>query len=178
MPGVIPQYITPNSEFTQTFSYILPEAAFVEYTIDNNTKYCSTVDLPGQNEGRNIPANINLVAYVAENDSDVNKRAVINAAEDKLWNLTYIPKLSANTKVDIFPNPGSDIVSINFNQLADEVVMVEVLDLNGRLLKSNSYKPGTGQVALFMDVAELQSGLHLFRISTPQLSHSITWVKQ
>jgi hypothetical protein len=115
---------------------------------------------------------------VAENDSDVNKRAVINAVEDKLWNLTYIPKLSADTKVEIFPNPGTDIVSINFNQSADELVRVEVIDLNGRVLKSNTYQPGAGQVALFMDVAELSSGLHLFRISTPNLSHSITWLKQ
>lgn len=179
MSGVIPQYITPNSEFTQTFSYILPEAAFVDYIIDNNTKYCSTLDLPGQNEGRNIPANINLVAYVAENDSDVNKRAVINAAEDKLWNLTYIPKLSATTKVEIFPNPANNQLTISFNALQSNSFSFSISDLNGKILLSDIYESiSSGHTMLYADITDLPAGIYIVQLKSDTQLLSRQLIKQ
>lgn len=178
MPGVIPQYITPNAEYTQSFTYVLPEAAFVEYVIDNNTKYCSTIDLPGQNEGRNIPANINLIGYVAEQDSDVLKRTVINAAEERLWNLTYLPNFPKLSAFKLSPNPGSDMVSVNMVSEHSDNVKVEVIDLNGRVIKSANYQPGVGQVALFLDMSGLNAGIYLVRVSSANWSAIEKWVKQ
>ena len=178
LPGIIPQYITPNSEFTQSFTYTLPEAAFVEYTIENNTPYCSTVDVPGQNEGHNIPANINLIGYVAEQDSDVFKRTVINAAEERLWNLTYLPNLPRLSNFKLSPNPGSEMVSVNMVQDLSDEVKVEVIDFNGRVLKSANYQPGAGQVALFLDMSGLNAGIYLVRVSAANWSVSEKWLKQ
>ncbi len=178
MSGILPQYITPNSEYTQTFTYVLPDAAFVNYDIDNNTQYCSTIDAPGQNEGRNIPANINLIAYVADQDSDVMKRTVINAGEERLWNLTYLPNLPKLSQFKLSPNPGSDFISINLVQDQSLDVKVELFDLNGRVLKSANYQPGIGQVALFLDMSEFNTGVYLVRVSTINWSAGEKWVKQ
>ena len=178
LSGIIPQYITPNAEFTQTFTYVLPEAVFVSYESDNNTDYCSTVDLPGQNEGRNIPANINLIGYVAENDSDVFKRPVINANMDRLWNLTYIPQLKNETQMAIYPNPGNREIGINLYMPENELVKVEIKDINGKLIQSSEFTPGAGQVALYMDVADLPNGMYLVHLSSNSYNLNSKWIKQ
>lgn len=179
MPGVIPQYITPNAEFTQTFTYVLPAAEFVNYSIDNNTKYCSTVDLPGQNEGRNIPANINLIAYVAEQDSDVMKRTVINAAEERLWNLTNVVPNYRSNSMTLHPNPANSILNISLNTISTSDAVVEIFDINGQLLQTYAYEQlDAGNSILFVNIEHLSPGIYLVKLQSDQQSLTSRLVKQ
>ncbi|MFM6983203.1 MAG: Omp28-related outer membrane protein [Chitinophagaceae bacterium] len=179
MPGILPQYITPNSEFSQTFTYILPEAAFVNYTIDNNTQYCSTIDAPGQNEGRNIPANINLVAYVAENDSDVYKRAVINAGEVKLWNLSSINSLVNSAHLNVYPNPADNQITLGFNSISEGAVTLTVSDLNGKILLSDRFENlSAGPTMLYADISQLPSGIYSVQVKSDTQLFTNQLIKQ
>lgn len=166
--GIIPEYIVPNAEYSQTFTYTLPPAEFVSYSIDNNTEFCSTVDLPGQNEGRNIPAFINLIGYVSQNDSDAFKREIINAGYEKLWNLTGIREVFLPESISIYPNPANHAFNLAFKNADADEVLVEITDVHGRTLKSLKFDhlyPGDN--VLFIDCHDLSPGVYNVILKSP-----------
>lgn len=168
--GLIPQFITPNSEFSQTFTYVLPDAAFVSYDIDNNTDYCSTVDLIGQNEGRNIPANINLIGYVAQNDSDYFNRPVINAGQSRLWNLVSINDDFKVNTLNVYPNPANSLLNINFvSAETTSNARLSILDATGKEVVTLDYQQIlNGENVLFVDISNLNTGLYTLHLQNGQ----------
>lgn len=120
----IPEFVHPGEVYYCDFSYTLPEPAFVKYSAENNTPYCSTLDRPGENEGRNIPAAIQLIGYVSEVNDDYLKRPVVNAISDPLWNFEAgLQNHEKKTPFQLYPNPA-----------ADAIVLKSLLDMKGELV--------------------------------------------
>ena len=168
--GVIPVLVAPNTEYSQDFKYVLPLATFVKYDIDNNTEYCNTIDLPGQNEGWNIPANINLIGYVSEyNDSDVMDRAVINAGQKRLWDLSnqliYIN--STDAPMSVFPNPGNNNVNVSIELKRVSDVKITITNQLGQVFYEDFYNELLiGKNLLFIDTSTLSEGMYQLNITT------------
>lgn len=68
-----------------------------------------------------------------------------------------------------FPNPATTDLYINLNDLADLAVCVEILDLNGRILKYQSFSEGLHQI--HVDVSHLGQGMYFCRVQS-QCGHS------
>jgi hypothetical protein len=112
--GIIPQLVQPNTEIEYTFETILPPVKKVSYQTENNTPFCSTIDNVGMNEGFNVPARLNLIAYVMDEDSnDIFNSPILNTFQEKLWDLeNNISDIQLNNNIYLFPNPAGNILNI------------------------------------------------------------------
>lgn len=92
-----------------------------------------------QNEGRtNMPAN--------------NLETALNSD---------IPTLSS---VQIYPNPASNLVNVQFDQFEDEVLQISLLNMHGQQLKSFTYNPIANNNFLQLEVADFPEGVYLLSI--------------
>ncbi|HEY1045839.1 MAG TPA: Omp28-related outer membrane protein [Bacteroidia bacterium] len=176
MPGglwgvdsLIPTFITPNSVFTKEFTYTLPEIETVFYNKDYFSLYCNTIDSEGQNEGRNVPANINLIGFVAVNDSVLNNRTILNSSEERLWNLTNIENISIINGIAVYPNPSNSILNIQLNVNTIENLSFSIFDVNGKMLSNESVEiENIGTFIHTISVQDLVNGIYTIKVSNGQ----------
>jgi hypothetical protein len=169
LEGLMPVLVAPNSVYFQDFTYVLPKATFVSYDADNNTEYCSTIDIAGQNEGWNIPANINLIGYVAEyNDSDAFNRPVINAGQQRLWDLSNaVNELNhPGAPHIVFPNPANDMAYVKLDIQLDSDVRLFITNQLGQIVFEDAYNAlSAGENILFVNTSGFSNGLYHIHIS-------------
>lgn len=67
--------------------------------------------------------------------------------------------------LELWPNPVSDAINISLIASHSSRLQLSVLDLNGRLVKSNSNAIATGNNRFSLPVNDLESGMYLLRIS-------------
>lgn len=178
VPGIIPELVSPNSVYTYDFSYVLPPAAFVNYQSDNNTPYCSTLDGPGQNEGRNIPAAIRIIGYLSEYDADYFSRPVLNAVIEPLWDLSAVNALQASSdNISVFPNPARDIATVKFNLKQAAQVSIQVYNSYGQLVYSEDQNVlNQGENYFFINSATFSPGVYTIRLTGGGDSASVNLV--
>ncbi len=84
-------------------------------------------------------------------------------AKPGISNFSDVVSNVENEKLDIsavaFPNPASNDLFINLNEMSDMPVGAEILDLNGRSLKYQSFSEGLQQIHL--DVSSLGQGMYI-----------------
>ena len=100
-------------------------------------------------------------AYRGNENTDL----MINMRIKKLSSVGVNEKAVGDYFANFYPNPSSDMVSLNFN-LPTEVKTInyEVIDLQGKSIVLNSsihYNPGR----ITMDVSSLKSGIYICKIN-------------
>lgn len=99
---------------------------------------------------------------------------------------TYYSKIqSVNIKVavnlariNIYPNPVSNTLKIQFNSTVTSAATLQILDITGRNLKTETFKLSAGENVLNMNVGELQKGNYLLKITLPgEKSRTLKFVK-
>ena len=105
------------------------------------------------------------IYYFAFND--FSAAATTATATLRLDTVNFATNLSTSdflsTKFAVYPNPANDI--INFSNEDNAIVSsVEILDLNGRVVKSVKVNATQGQIS----VSDLATGLYMMKISTDQ----------
>lgn len=86
--------------------------------------------------------------------------------------------LVQNTNTVVYPNPADDLLNVNFTSEKSEVVTIEILDLQGRVLlsqQSTASQNGTNQVAL--STTGLAQGAYLCRITSSVATENIKFLK-
>lgn len=68
-----------------------------------------------------------------------------------------------NTSITIFPNPASDLIAVQINDLVTENFTVQLLDLTGKILLKKTIRKG--QTIAYFDTQTLYSGAYSIRIS-------------
>jgi hypothetical protein len=90
---------------------------------------------------------------------------MINMRIQKLTTVGLNDKSIGDYFANFYPNPSSDIVSLNFNLPTEsKTISYEVFDLQGKLITVNSsihYNPGR----MTMDVSNLKSGIYICKIT-------------
>ncbi len=72
-------------------------------------------------------------------------------------------KTAKEISVNIFPNPGSDLIAIQFNDIITENIGIELYDINGRLVQKTVLNQGS--TIAFFDTKTLYSGDYIIRIT-------------
>ena len=77
---------------------------------------------------------------------------------------TGISSLSENNGVAIYPNPASATVNVEFGYTMNSVTVIEINDVTGRLVKTESFEnPVKGQI-VSLNVSELNAGSYMITI--------------
>ncbi len=66
--------------------------------------------------------------------------------------------------IDVYPNPTSGILNINFANAVNEEVSVEIYDVIGKLMSQRSYNSSS---ELTMDISNYPEGMYIIKVSTP-----------
>lgn len=74
-----------------------------------------------------------------------------------------------NGEVHIYPNPASDILWIEFSQHPEHVVVVSLVNMNGRVVSEKIISPGTSNAgSLTLD--GLEPGMYIVKVSNGELN--------
>jgi hypothetical protein len=65
--------------------------------------------------------------------------------------------------VSVYPNPTYGYITIDFQQTLSEQVKVEITDMNGKLILSNTISPGINSVEF--DLINIKNGLYFITLS-------------
>lgn len=119
------------------------------------------------------PANIsNSSAKICVFTANPNGLTDINVANDTLCKIIQINSIADNIKdldnLNIYPNPVQDVVYLQLSLNTTQNVMVQVIDITGKVLQSENYTLGSGTHVLSQDVSRLSAGMYQLRILNNQ----------
>ncbi|MBL8011801.1 MAG: T9SS type A sorting domain-containing protein, partial [Flavobacteriales bacterium] len=79
---------------------------------------------------------------------------------------TAIDEVEVLSEVAIAPNPVNDVLALSLNSVRSGSLLVEVLDVNGRLLHQQRANLAAGANTLRLDLGHLEAGSYLLRLNT------------
>lgn len=158
----VPSLVSPNQKVTFDYSYTLP--AITRPLIPSTAEFKPT----GTVDGRNKPANIWLIGFVAQYDADnAGNRRILNANERQMWN-TAADVTTADLVENTFtlvPNTADQHVEValNYNSPAVQNAKVTIMNTAGQIIGTYT-------------MAELHSGMNTLRIDTKDFSNGVYMV--
>ncbi|RYZ48428.1 MAG: Omp28-related outer membrane protein [Sphingobacteriales bacterium] len=150
--GVIPASVTAGQSFTKTFTWTVPAKLGAPGTIYR------------WNEN-----NMHIIGYVSEYDAaDVNNRPILNSGEASL-----VQPLSINnapsivTSVKLYPNPASDVVTLEMDIEKAQRVELAVINSIGQVVYTKgAAQLNAGSQSINIPVNNLPSGMYSLIIKT------------
>ena len=156
--GSIPASVTPGQKVSYTVNYTLP--AMTSITVPTTAQF-----LPKGSgiSGRNKPADIWLIGFVAKYNSSTTEREILNVNERQMWDFAAgnIAVKAGNTTVEAYPNPASDNTMVKFSVPASQKVTVRVTNALGQVvLEKTITNAVAGQQSVALNTAGLSNGLY------------------
>ena len=87
------------------------------------------------------------------------------------WEITYeidnvgVEEQEAFTQLDIFPNPATDALNVNFNLDNNQTVEIRLVNVTGEAIYNNVLSNVTGQINNRIDVSNFAKGIYILNIS-------------
>ena len=76
----------------------------------------------------------------------------------------------------LYPNPTSELITISFNTLENDVAKIEIFNLTGNLQLSKLQNVISGKNDCLLDVSMLSPGLYLCKISKSNLNKTLKFI--
>jgi hypothetical protein len=96
---------------------------------------------------------------------DQTNGEVLNA--DKIWlSKAGLNKLDLNNYFSVYPNPATDILTVDFEATNNEDYAVSILDLQGRVISSQNLTALNGAQKVTFDVNNLAKGSYVVTVSS------------
>ena len=76
----------------------------------------------------------------------------------------------SETSINVYPNPTSNKLTVNYNSLANEAVMINVYDILGRRVYTENNTANEGPNTYYQDFSNLDNGAYLIEISNGSVS--------
>lgn len=158
-----------NGYFREDYIYNATSAATPDYLDEHNGRFCVTPEYPN-----------GIYCYFATVDANWNSAypyvvgptfygtyvgaSVASVTEPTtIYSPTATSDLSnATIEVNIFPNPSSDFITIQYLGLNKETLNIELLDITGKLLQTS--KINAGATNTFLDTRSLYAGTYLVKL--------------
>lgn len=97
---------------------------------------------------------------------------ILNAKQYKLSDaLAGLNEVKDNTKLNVYPNPTSDVVTVSF-EAENKNYEISLYDLSGRMVLSNNYSNLTGSQSITLPVSNVAPGNYLISVSTDGVSYN------
>ena len=66
--------------------------------------------------------------------------------------------------ISLYPNPAEDFATINIPNLDNETVIVQIFDINGKVVAERNYGELTGAMNLPINTADFEAGMYNVQI--------------
>ncbi len=133
---------------------------------ENNTRYSDAIVVNGPFPASSTlrfrcdaSANADRVYF-----DDIVISGCASSSRDNGTNIAVVESTSTLAINNVFPNPTSNILNVDFTLATDSKVTISVFDIMGREVMSTSSTSVAGQNIVQLDVAQLQAGNHIVRI--------------
>jgi len=118
--------------------------------------------------GYNVNGNISLSWTLGETiiptlNSQDGSLTLSHGFQQKLLVTAIEETFSDLVKIKVFPNPASDAINIQFDAPVDDVIIVDILDTQGRLLMTDKIEPSSLEKQI--NLQDLPGGIYFFRLS-------------
>jgi hypothetical protein len=80
--------------------------------------------------------------------------------------------------LNVFPNPTSEILNIEFGQEMSDLIQIDLYDLTGKKVMSSQNNVSAGNNFLQINIAELESGIYFLNMNNTVSSVSISVIKK
>ncbi|MBM3448542.1 MAG: T9SS type A sorting domain-containing protein, partial [Bacteroidetes bacterium] len=84
----------------------------------------------------------------------------------------------AFTDLNVFPNPTSEILNMEFGQEMSDLIQIDLYDLTGKKVMSSQNNVSAGNNFLQINIAELESGIYFLNMNNTVSSVSIRVIKK
>lgn len=74
--------------------------------------------------------------------------------------------LNGNADINLYPNPTSGNINIDFTSIAEGNCMLSIFDMTGRIVRQIEFKSVVGQNHQFMDLSDISKGAYLMRLAS------------
>ncbi|PSR06740.1 MAG: hypothetical protein C7N14_08070 [Bacteroidetes bacterium] len=166
--GNTPSQVTwPLGYFKEDYEYVNQSGS--EYLDEHNGRFCVTPEYPNgtyayfatvdENWNSQYPYVVAPTYYGQVNGGEVN--SVPNGAT------VYTSSIGINTmeipEMKIFPNPASELLTVQVRGLLDHSLTINIVDLSGRIIATNTIH--AGQTIGFFETDVLYNGAYFLEIS-------------
>ncbi len=164
--GVIPTSVAPTGTYSKAYTWVVPAATKVTYTTSTPTKNDLWSTIGGW--GMNKLNEISIVGFVANYNTDVNKRQILNAKLESFWSTGVDTKIIDldHISADVYPNPSNGDTKVQFTLTQTSDVNVKLVNALGQEMKAfneNNMEAGNHEVSF--DVSDLATGVYFAIVS-------------
>ncbi len=153
--------------FREDYEYI--ENSDSDYLDEHNGRFCVTPEYPDgtyayfttvdENWNSTYPYVVGPTFYGNAENRSVN--SVTESTE--VYISTSTLDIESFSKLTIFPNPSSDLIAIQMNDIVKTDLNIELIDMAGRLVKGT--KIIQGQTIAYIDIQTLYTGTYYIKIT-------------
>ncbi len=165
-----------NGYFREDYQYSANTAT--DFLDDHNGRFCVTPEYPNGTYAyfSTVDANWNSVYpyivgptfygnVVGSKVTSITEPTTVYSGPNSISEIDF-----KNTNITIFPNPASDLIAVQVNDLVKENFTVELMDLTGKVITKTQINKG--QTIAYFDTQAIYDGIYLVRISTDNYSRS------
>jgi len=84
----------------------------------------------------------------------------------------------SETSIEVYPNPSNGIFNMSIKNLVSEGVHINIIDLQGRIVKSENYVYINGEYSNLYDISSLDSGIYILTIFSNEFNKTIRFIKK
>ena len=169
----------PNVNATYFDGYFREDYVFVanpnqDYLDEHNGRFCVTPEYPNgiyayfatvdENWNSAYPYAVGPTFYGVASDRKVTSvgeaTIVYNPNTSSLTDSEFIENFS----ITVFPNPSSDLIAVQINGLVKDPLLIELLDVSGRIVQSK--KIPSGSTIAYFDTQTLYAGNYVVRVTS------------
>jgi len=92
----------------------------------------------------------------------------LEAEANGFINVAGISETVIGTPLKLYPNPTSDLTTINLGLVENEQVTIQIVDMNGRIVGEKSYGELSGEINLPITTSMMESGVYIVRVTIGQ----------
>ena len=164
----------PIGSFKEDYQFVTQSST--DYLDSHNGRFCVTPEYPNGIYAYfcTVDANHNSTyPYIIGPTYYGNKTAakVTSVTETtSTYTLSNSEFSLNNTSIKIFPNPAAQLLAIQVNGLVENVISIELIDVNGKLIKTTSIN--AGQSIAYFDVQDIYDGTYIIKFVSGNESKS------
>ncbi len=134
-----------------------------DFGVSTSTTDTSSAKNPDYTYAANGTYTVRLIASNAFLADTITKTVTVQAVNINEASNTL-------NKVNVFPNPANDNVTVSFNLVNANLVTIELIDLTGKTIRiTDSMKLNSGLNEITLNVADVKQGVYFVKLSTEEV---------